>query len=561
MKKLFTTFLCLIALVCSSQAFAQSISKSITIYDGTAENQNVPFYFYYGDVAGTKSQVIYPAESLAELNGRKITGVKFYNAGYAKDWSGNLVVSFYEGDHKAVEEYTNEYFEALYIGATFKEVFNGEISLKASSDDSYLEFTFNEPYTYTGKNLVIDITNTTASSYQNVYFYGQEISYSGGVHGYNGSPNSYHSFLPKATFTYELSYDELPEYEAFVSTDKIDFSTIFTNNEVSQEINISNTGKNNITATITGVNAPFEIESTSFEIASTTSVVVPVKFAPTADGNYTGTITIDLGEAGSYEVALSGNAMSMPNGYIVNFDVANKTLPEGWTGWNIKETYDYSIYEYVFESAEAHADLFVGTEIAGTKAVTIKDNANPYKEYPSQFKVYMVSPLVSGNILFSARGTNTADYITPEVTAYKATFDNNNGYTIDETPININWQSPLTNAEWSYGIFTVEEPTQIAFFMNYGAISMFASDAEGEATGINNINADDTNCVLNGDDLAIYSNSNLVSYQVVSTSGAIVAQGKLADKAAQVKLNAPAGIYLVSVTSENGTSVYKLLKK
>ena len=554
MKKLFTTFLCLIALVCSSQAFAQSISKSITIYDGTAENKYIPFYFYYLDNASTTSQVIYPATALEDIKGKQITDIKFYNAGYSSSWTSNMSVSLAEVDYSTISEDD-------YISAKFVEVFNGEMAGDESMDS--LKFTFNQPFVYTGENLAIEIKNNIAgSTYMQVPFYGVENNVENAVYGYDKRYKGKYAFLPKVTITFE----DIPEYGAKVSTDKIDFSTIFTNNEVSQEIRISNTGKNNLTATITGVNAPFEIESTSFEIASTTTSVVPVKFAPTADGNYTGTITIDLGEAGSYEVALSGNAMSAPTGYTQEFNVLSMTLPEGWTGWNVKETYDSNLEAYLYDSSSSNTENFASIEIDYISGVTITEGANPIKGFDPelgyfQIKTYMVSPLVSGNILFSARGTNTADYITPEVTAYKATFDNDNGYTIDETPININWQSPLTNAEWSYGIFTVEEPTQIAFFMSYGAISMFASDAEGEATGINNITANDTKYILNGDDLAIYSNSNLVSYQIVSTSGAIVAQGKLADKAAQVKLNAPAGIYLVSVTSENGTSVYKLLKK
>ena len=555
-------FMCLVVLVCSAQTFAQSLTKSITIYDGTAQNEDVPFYFYYGDTKGTKSQIIYPAEDLAELNGRNIAGIKFYNAGYSKDWSGNLVVSVFEGDYKKIEEYTDDYFGASYITTNFKEVFNGEVSLTKSDGDSFLEFTFDEPYAYTGKNLVIDITNTTTSSYQEVYFYGTKISYNAGVHGYSGSASSYHEFLPKATFSYELSYDELPEYGATVSIDNIDFGTLFTNKEATQEIRITNTGKNDITATITGVEAPFSVPATSIELVSAASATIPVTFAPTIAGEHSGTITIDLGEAGSYDVVVSGNAMDAPTGYVQEFNVENKTLPQGWTGWVIKDSYDFDIYEYVYESAETNTDYFVGTEIAGKKGVTIQDYSNPYKEYPSQYTIYMVSPLVRGNVLFSAIGTNSSAYITPEISAYKVSSDENGAYVIDNEPIEIIWQTPLTNTDWSYAIFTLDEPTQIAFFMNYGAISMFACDAEGQTTGINNIAADNnTNCVLSGEDLTINSSANLVAYQVTSISGATIACGNIEGNAADVKLNIPTGVYVITITSENGTSVHKLLKK
>ena len=549
-SNLIKALICLIALVCSSQAFAQE--KSITIYNGTDTNKYIPFYFYYFDDASATSQFIYPAESLKNLKGKQITGITFYNEGYTTSWNGNMAVSLAEVDFATLD---NE--NSSYIKTDFKEVFNGAIS--GDETMNTLEFSFNEPFAYNSQNLVIEIKNTVVgSTYMQIPFYGKNTDAINATYGYSNSFKYNQKFLPKATITYE----ELPEYGARVSTDNIDFATLFTNKETTQEIKITNTGKNDITATITGVEAPFSVNATSINVASTTSVTIPVTFAPTADGKYSGTIIIDLAEAGSYEVAVFGNAMSSPTGYTQDFNVENKTLPQNWTGLVIKDSYDFNSGSYVYESSEINNDYFVGTEIFGTKGVTIKDNTNPCKVYPNQYIIYMVSPLVSGNVLFSAIGTNVESYTIPEVSAYKVSADENGAFVIDNEPINIIWQSPLTNADWSYAIFSLDEPTQIAFFMSYGAISMFACDAEGQATGINNIAANNsTNCVLNGEDLTINSNANLVAYQVTSISGATVACGDLYGKNAEVKLNVPAGVYVITITSESGASVHKLLKK
>lgn len=558
-SKFLKAILCFFALLNANLVFSQSI----TIHDGTDTNENVPYYFYFSDAVNTTSQFIYPASDLTELKGKNITSIKFYNAGYQKDWSANLVVSLYEGDHTTIEGYTDDPFSDAYITADFTEVFNGNVTVSASSEPDVLEFIFNQPFAYTGKNLIVEIKNSTAGPWQTVNFYGENTSANNAVYGYNGSAQGFKQFLPKATFTYELSKEDLPEYGAKISANAIDFKTVFTNKNKVEEIKITNTGKTDLVASITSIEAPFSIESTSLNIASCESAVLPITFAPTAEGDYSKSITIDLGEAGSYEVALLGNAMDAPIGYIQEFDVENKTLPQGWTGWNIKETYDYSVSDYIFESAEAHTDLFVSTKIDETKAVTIKDNTNPYREYPSQVKVYMVSPLVCGNILISARGTNSSEWTTPEVSAYKANINETEAYTIEETPISINWQSSLSNSEWSYGKFFVEEPCQIALFMHYGAISLFASDAEGdEATGISNIATDNnTKCILNGEMLTISSESNLNSYQIFNINGATIATGDIIGNAIQIQLNAPAGIYFISVNGENGTSIHRTIKK
>ena len=152
---------------------------------------------------------------------------------------------------------------------------------------------------------------------------------------------------------------------------------------------------------------------------------------------------------------------------------------------------------------------------------------------------------------------------TPEVSAYKANINETGAYTIEETPISINWQSSLSNSEWSYGKFFVEEPCQIALFMHYGAISLFASDAEGdEATGISNIATDNnTKCILNGEMLTISSESNLNSYQIFNINGSTIATGYIIGNAIQIQLNTPAGIYFISVNGENGTSIHRTIKK
>ena len=93
MKKLFT----LIAL--AAMAFAAQ-ADVLTVADGTGEAQYAPFYGFQMDAIGSISQVIYPADMLADMNGGTITEVKFYpTQAFGALGSGNLQISLKEGIH------------------------------------------------------------------------------------------------------------------------------------------------------------------------------------------------------------------------------------------------------------------------------------------------------------------------------------------------------------------------------------------------------------------------------------------------------------------------------
>ena len=316
-----------------------------------------------------------------------------------------------------------------------------------------------------------------------------------------------------------------------------------------------------MTGTISGMEAPFSVEETTINIPSLTSVTIPVTFAPTIDGTYNQTLSIDLGEAGKFEVNLTGTSMTAPTGYQQAFDVEDKSLPEKWIGYNIKSTYDYDIYDYVYELSEIHNDYFVSTEIDGTKAITIYENANPRREYPSQYSIYMISPIVSGNIMITARGTYS-EYTTGDVKAYKAVENSDGSFTIDENPIEITWAPTFTNTEWCNGIFSLNEKSRIAIFMSYSAVSMFAADKLETTTSIENIVSEgSTSCVLQGNTLVVNSDCIVKDYQIVSTCGNIIATDVINNNSAQVSFSYPAGLYIVKLATENGVSTHKVLSK
>ena len=76
MKRKSLLFLLLFALITPWAANAQT---ELTVCDGTANSQYIPFEGYNADAsAGQQNQMIYPADELTAMSGMAITSMKFY---------------------------------------------------------------------------------------------------------------------------------------------------------------------------------------------------------------------------------------------------------------------------------------------------------------------------------------------------------------------------------------------------------------------------------------------------------------------------------------------------
>ena len=528
----------------------------LTICDGTDTNKNVPFYFYYLDTQGTTGQVIYPASMLESMVGKQITGITFYNQGYPNSWSiEQMGVSMATVDYATLPE---EVEGATYIEADFTQTFCGAKSAEATEEAQELAFEFTTPFVYTGGNLVVELKAVTkGNGYPQVSFVGQNTEAHTAVYGYNSS-RYYQKFLPKATFKFE----ELEDYKATVSEEALSFGTIFTGETKELAFSISNTGANALTATLSGVeNSAFSVATTTVEIASGSTVTVPVVYAPAAAGTHTATLNINLGEAGNFSVALAGTAINIPTGYQERFQVEAKTLPEGWTGWNVKEAYDWDFDGYFYDSSFEETAYFTRfTTPDNTDAIAILDDVNPYKSYPNQTYVYMVSPKVSGNVVISACSTTSSSNVDRSVKVFEATKNEDGTFTIGKTALNSEFAPALVADAWSTSIVSVEEPTHLAVLMSYAAVNLFAADEVELTTGITALPVlDKTVCKLQNGTLSLNSNATLKGYQVYTLSGALIAQGSLSSNSCKVAVPAQNGIYLVKVTTTADTQTVKVI--
>lgn len=284
MKNLFGL---LIVVLMSMAMFSSAQAADLTVYEGTATDRTIPINTYYLESVGTQSQVIFPAENLTEMIGRPITSMRFYVNGMTDASGGQVAVSL--GIVEQRDFSTNQFVtEGLTRVAT--------ISIPNGVTDVVIPF--DEPFVYNGGNLLFDAYVEEAGDFGYAYFLGTNPYYASGK-----SRSQQVSFIPMTTFTYTPA-----EYAATVSPTEIAFHPQRIGNEEEMTVVIKNTGQNPFTPAFS-VAAPFSVAAQSVELAAGESMTVPVKFAPTAEGDFTGVLTVNCGAAGSFDVALSGRGL------------------------------------------------------------------------------------------------------------------------------------------------------------------------------------------------------------------------------------------------------------
>lgn len=167
-----------------------------TVCNGTETNQYVPIYGYNFDASTHTSQMIYPAEMLADLKGHKITSLTFYPDKKITITEGQVTVSLMTTEQTTFES------AALATGE-----FTPVATWTPSGADETISLTFATPFLYRGGNLMVQFDKTgSGSKYQtNLAFYG--ATQDGNVAYHKNSAYSDNSklvsFLPKATFGYD----------------------------------------------------------------------------------------------------------------------------------------------------------------------------------------------------------------------------------------------------------------------------------------------------------------------------------------------------------------------
>lgn len=166
-----------------------SLTKEITIFDGTDQNAFLPIFGYYYDERQV-NQMIYPAEELTELQGTALKSMKFYSPNlYFSEGSYNVKVgtttqSTYPSDLASIVRLAPEDMTTVAAG----------LSATAGGTILTINFDPNNPFIYEGGNLLVDFEVTQVGNY------GSEIT---NFFGQNQSTNT--SFVSHADVTHSVN--------------------------------------------------------------------------------------------------------------------------------------------------------------------------------------------------------------------------------------------------------------------------------------------------------------------------------------------------------------------
>ena len=189
------------------------VTGSKTVCDGTSTATGylyLPVYSYYFETA-QKNQMLYTASMLGLQAGDIITSLTFYPRSGITFYNGNVKLSLANTTTSTITSTSGLSETVTQVAAT------GTIT--ANSSQTQWTITFDQPFTYTGNNLLVQIDTEAGSYGSNTGFYGtQQSTYQSYYYSRSGTTTGRSQFLPKATFGYktqdgfeEYSYD--PSYQ------------------------------------------------------------------------------------------------------------------------------------------------------------------------------------------------------------------------------------------------------------------------------------------------------------------------------------------------------------
>ena len=167
-------------------------------YPGSETKMECPVFIGYFDEY-TRSQYVIPASDLADMNGKDISALTFYTAtNYSYTTESTVDVYLKEVNYTSITAYETK--------ASSTVVYHGTLDIVETAPfGATLTIEFDTPYSYHGGNLMIGMENTDATDWNEIYFYGQEVT-GASIAGF--STNSLddvkatpQNFIPMTTFT------------------------------------------------------------------------------------------------------------------------------------------------------------------------------------------------------------------------------------------------------------------------------------------------------------------------------------------------------------------------
>jgi len=166
----------------------------LTVCEGEATNQYVPFNGIYADDVNTYGQMIYPAEKLVDMKDGKIVAMSFYTKSAINLKNVAVELSMLNTDQDGFEQAVP--VTGLTAVAT-TDVVKGE---------TVITFELDSPFEYTGGNLAIEARIANAGWTATTIFLGDATDNYASLSCYkswSGDKKDRYQFLPMATFVYQ----------------------------------------------------------------------------------------------------------------------------------------------------------------------------------------------------------------------------------------------------------------------------------------------------------------------------------------------------------------------
>jgi hypothetical protein len=414
---------------------------SLTVCDGSVNNRYVPVYspFYNNPNAGgntgrrTRSQMIYLEEMLTGLQeGDQIQSLTFYAPNGITCNGG--VLTFQVG--KTTQNACSSNTWASFSGSSV----SGTVALQQNATE--FTVTFNTPLTYTGGNLLVDATVTTAgtasseSNYTNFvgvttggnqsrYYYRDVFLWVIGV-----DQTDTQQFLPKMNIGY--TRDVIPYAATFHGNG--DFGNVVIDQKGRATFIVTNTGKYPFTPVVTlSGDQAFTMRTTGYgELEVGDSRYYQVTFAPTATQSYNGTLTLtaEESEATEYinatatlsgigvetleEQVADGTAAGYVPVYLANLDLQNH-------GQIIYQASELNLQEgTLIKKITFHANnILAGQNQSSSNPVTLKIGETTNTTYSSATSYISTDGFAYSTVNNILTGTNSVTFIFDEPYEYK----------------------------------------------------------------------------------------------------------------------------------------------
>lgn len=384
MKTIYSIFL-LIAL-----AFGGTIkADELVVADDTWQKDKLPINSYDCD-ATQHNQFIYPASELQAMKGATISGIKFHTVNASYSWSskGSPTFTFKFAEVEATT------LSGFISDASFTQVYQGKAVFASNAWD----ITFDDSYSYNGGNLLIDVASPAAGYISTVKFYSAEYANAGWANGTG------HSFLPKATFTYEPSVSG-PGLKVLDGTTKIssgyEYNFGLATAGTTKTFTLSNPGTETTPVAVAHTGS-FGVELSAESIPAGGEVTLTVSM-PDATGSDVITLSSTVESIEDFVINVSGTVRDASK---VFEPLLGGALPEDWTstGYWYWSTTDGAYNSTYYES---------GNYRLITPQLTVAEGEQFFVEVQGRYNGYQGFKLE-----YSADGTTwTASATVPTITS------------------------------------------------------------------------------------------------------------------------------------------------